>query len=78
MALRNLLSSEGWQIVKSENAKEITRIEEELFKISDNDVRYTSHDVNRIVRQHLLDLNVMPERLLSLHGSTETDTTPLS
>lgn len=67
-SLLNLKSSDWWQLLRSEVEKDVQRIEEELFKVSDNEMRYTSHDVNRLLRQHLLDLIELPNRLIVSYG----------
>jgi hypothetical protein len=69
-ALLNLKSSDGWQLLRSEVLTDVERIEEELFKIADNSARFTSHDVNRLLRQHLLDLIELPNRLIVSYGGS--------
>lgn len=76
IALQNLLSSDGWQVLQKELLKEVQVIEQQLFTVSDNEMIYTSQDVNRLVRNHVLDLTTLPNKLLEQYkGSITTDAT---
>lgn len=67
-----LQKSEAWLLVREEIMKTIQAIEQELFTVSDNDKKYSGQDLNRLLRQNLLDIIETPKRLERLNDEAGT------
>lgn len=72
----NFKNSEGWKLLSEKIGKIIEDYEKEILNPSKekNEVKYTEHDVYRMLRSCLITIKNEPERIISLFdGKKSTD-----
>ena len=78
VVMDNFRSSEGWRLVSEKIGKIIEDYEKEILSPSKekNEVKYTEHDVYRMLRSCLITIKNEPERIISLFdGKKSSDYT---
>ncbi len=61
-----LLSHPGWALLMKEVDEEIETLETRLLNETDNEVKFTEHDLNRRTRKLWLNLKEKPETIFNL------------